>query len=360
MTDVRAAVRTAQQSKLDGAQDISKAEYESIKNDYLNTPQSDDSIRWLEREQPHLHAAITSDLDYSGYTGVSNGSLNMTRAGGELAQDARGRSQRLNKLPSVERGYRDNGMPKDFPPGDPISGGVRQYEYKGHSIRVDENDVAVSDEQAHASRAAQKDFTTKMSGVIGADVSNPPSVNAAKGYFRSLAKRGASQDQIQKEYGEYLNTFYKHPGEGLSWREKLTPDNINQQFSEQPVHKDGKRMVDCEGYAALTESVLGDLKDPRGRQMFDIKHAASSNHVFTGVFPHGKSTGGFVVDNTNVQDLNVPQGLEKDFKKGSTNSQREFLLRAHSRSAGHTATVNAYGERYANMEKVWEKYEGGQ
>ena len=94
MTDVKKMTEEATKSKLDGAGGLSKSEYEAIKKSYQNNPQSNESIKWMEKNQPALHAAIVSDLDYSGYTGTAVGSLNLTRAGDELKQDAESASNR--------------------------------------------------------------------------------------------------------------------------------------------------------------------------------------------------------------------------------------------------------------------------
>src|SRR5437667_268412 len=78
---IKAQVTQAQKTRADGALGISRSEYAEIKSNWMDvrSPESAESLKWLEREQPGLYAALTSDLDYDGYTGVALGSLNATR-----------------------------------------------------------------------------------------------------------------------------------------------------------------------------------------------------------------------------------------------------------------------------------------
>ena len=356
MTDVKALVTTAQQSKLDGANHISSSEYAQIKNAYRSDPQSTESIKWLQNNQPQLFAAITSDLDYSGYVGTSNGSLNSTRAGEELAADAGRRQARLDRLPPV-RDYRADGMPKgtsgaDVKPPHPENGQqVRGYDTgSNYTNVVGDKLTSITDAQAQQSRQTQRDFCTKMSGVIGADVANPPSVNAAKAYFQRMADRGASTQEIKGEYDAYLKTFYKHPG-GVAWSPALNAQNVNERFNDQPLAKDGKRLIDCEGFSVLTESVLGGVQK-NGQPMFDVKHAANGGHVVCGVFPRGQDPSkGFVVDNAGTTDLRLrnPQETTLYNQTADRDTRERYLLRTYM-GANHGSPATQFGSSYDNMQ----------
>lgn len=354
MTDVKSLVQTAQTSKLDGAQDISKAEYQQIKKTYRDDPQSRESIKWLEKERPQLYAALVSGLDYTGYVGTSNGSLNTTRAGEELEEDAGRRAAKLNRLPPL-RTYGANGLPKSVGGGDvqpvDVASGAKVMGYQtGPNYTMVKGDglEKITDAQAEASRDKQRDFCDKMSGVMGVDVQNPPSATAARGYLQTLADRGASTEQIKQEYDQFLKTFYAHPG-GVSWKDGLDPKNIDQRFGEQPIAKDGRRLIDCEGFAALSENVLGGLKK-NGQPMFDVKLSSSAEHVVCGVFPHGQDPkSGFVVDNYNVRDLALDPAQAKDYDKTKDRDARmRFLLREHMRT-NNEGQATQYGDTYADM-----------
>ncbi|MCI0444685.1 hypothetical protein L0244_26110 [bacterium] len=355
MTDVKKMTEEATKSKLDGAVGISKSEYDAIKKSYQSNPQNSESVKWMEKNHPHLHAAITSDLDYSGYTGTAVGSLNLTRAGDELKQDAARREQSLNKLPNV-KDYGPNGLPKNMPPGDPVvspEAGEKWKEYKAGTNTMFIKDGSklenISDADAQKARQSQKDYCAKMSGIIGTDVPNPPSVNASKNYFQQLANRGATPEQIKNEYGEYMKTFYQHPG-GVKWDPKLDPKNLDKNFAQQPIGKDGKRLIDCEGYSAMTEDILGGIKKD-GKPMFDIMHGAGGGHVITGVYPHGGDPRkGFIVSNDQViSDIKWDPAQDKNYAKGSPQRKQEFVVKNYwEKEFG--GTTNKYRSEYANMD----------
>ena len=353
MTDVKKMTEEATKSKLDGAAGISKSEYDAIKKSFQSNPQSSDSVKWLEKNHPHLHASIVSDLDHSGYTGTAVGSLNLTRAGDELKDDAARREQSLNKLPYV-KDYGPNGLPKSMPPGDPVAGaeaGEKWKEYKTGTNTTFIKDGSklenISDADAQKARQSQKDYCAKMSGIIGTDVPNPPSVNASKNYFQQLANRGATPDQIKNEYQDYLKTFYQHPG-GVNWDPKLDPKNLDKNFGQQPLAKDGKRLIDCEGYSAMTENILGGIKKD-GKPMFDIMHGAGGGHVITGVYPHGGDPRkGFIVSNDQVQDTKWNSNLDKDFAKGSPETKQQYVVK-HFWEKEFGGKTSQYGSDYTRM-----------
>ncbi|MCI0412026.1 hypothetical protein L0222_04395 [bacterium] len=352
--DVKAKVQDATKSKLDGAAGISKSEYDTIKKDYQTKPQSTETIKWLEKNHPHLYHSITSNLDYEGYVGTTIGSLNMSKSGDELKKDSDVRSKQLNDLPPLSD-FRADGLPNNASPGDPVAAaeaGDKWKEYKtGSNTTYIKNDAAaISNENASKARQAQKDYCSKMSGVIGTDIPNPPSLKAAKGYFQTLASRGASPEHIKKEYGEYLKTFFHHPG-GVKWDPKLDPKNLDANFGQQPVGKDGKRLIDCEGYAALTENVLGDLKKD-GKPLFDIQHGAGPGHVFTGVFPHGGDPRkGFIVNNDQIQDVKWDSRFDKGFNETKGEDARmRFVVRQHwKQEFGEKSSTTDYGRTYTEM-----------
>lgn len=357
LNDVKALVQKAEKTKIDGAGGISQSEYETIKKAYNSHPQSSDTIKWLEKQHPALHAAIVSDLDHGGYTGTANGSLNFTRAGGELKQDAAKRSEKLDQLPPL-RDFNANGLPKSVPGGQPLGNDpvsmkpVNAYQTGPNTTKIIGDDLAnISDADAEKSRKTQQDFCAKMSGLTGLDVPNPPSTKAARGYFQAMADRGASPDQIKSEYGQYLKTFYRHPG-GVDWNPAIDPKTVDSQFAQQPLAKDGKRLVDCEGFSALAENVLGGIKK-NGQPMFDIKHAASPGHVVTAIFPHGGDIKkGFIVDNTEVSDVKLDPRQERDFNSSpSQDTKMRFLVRQHM-AERNEGTPTEYGNTYTEMKPL--------
>ena len=358
MTDVKVSVQNAQKSKLDGAANISKDEYTKIKNDFQKSSQSTKSVEWLKKNNPALHTAITSDLNYEGYTGTYIGALNSTREGGELKQDAaqRGAKKKAN-LPAIHQ-YREDGLHRSEKHPDPIDGTTKGMQTGKNYTKLIDGNAPTSEAEAKKSRQAQTDYTTKMSGVTGLDLTNPPSVKAARTYFKTLAANGASQKHIQKEFQDYQKTFYKHAG-GVNWNGtaekggKLDPKKLDESFKDQPIAVDGKRLIDCEGYAAMTENILGDLKQKNGKKMFDIKHGQSPEHVVTGVFPHGGDPrDGFVVDNDNSRNLREIPISEKDWRATpNPEARKNWLLRTHLKQEHPDIQGNyKYGDTLPQME----------
>jgi hypothetical protein len=99
----------------------------------------------------------------------------------------------------------------------------------------------------------------------------------------------------------------------------------------------------------LTENVLGGIKK-NGQPMFDIHHGSSDLHVTTGVFPHGGDPSkGFIVDNTTVENCELPKGLERDFKTGSHDRQMQFLIRNHM-DKKKEGTATHFGDTYTQMD----------
>jgi hypothetical protein len=361
--DVKTKVQDATKSKLDGAAGISKSEYEQIKKDFQTHPQKTDTVKWMEKNHPHLYHSITSNLNYEGYVGATIGSLNITKSGEELKRDADVRSAKLDKLPPVSD-YRADGLPQNASVGDPVppaEPGDKWNAYKtgSNTTFIKNNGAAVSDADANKAREAQKDYCTKMSGIIGADISNPPSLKAAQNYFQTLANRGASPENIKKEYAEYLKTFYKHPG-GVTWDPKLDPKNLDSAFGQQPIGKDGKRLIDCEGYAALTEHMLAGIKKD-GKPMFEIQHGAGPGHVLTGVFPYGGDPRkGFIVNNDQVQDIKWDSRFDQGLRQAETREVgMRFIVREHwKQQFGEKSSTHEYGSTYTNMKPPTGKVPG--
>jgi hypothetical protein len=93
--------------------------------------------------------------------------------------------------------------------------------------------------------------------------------------------------------------------------------------------------------------------------MFDVKHATNGGHVFTGVFPHDKGTGGFIVTNSRME----PLPLDPRLAQGSVSRQREIALNSwndarmkEGKSDAHSATINGFGDTFADIKPLSDKY----
>ena len=115
------------------------------------------------------------------------------------------------------------------------------------------------------------------------------------------------------------------------------------------MDNNGKRLIDCEGFAAMSENVLGGLKK-NGQPMFDVKLSSSAEHVVCGVFPHGGDPkGGFVVDNYNVRDLSLDPRQAANYNQTTDRDTRmRFLLRNHM-AQNNEGQATQFGDSYADM-----------
>ncbi|MBI2568019.1 MAG: hypothetical protein HYV63_13400 [Candidatus Schekmanbacteria bacterium] len=198
--------------------------------------------------------------------------------------------------------------------------------------------VEEAKKQIDDTKAKQEAFCADMRAKLGdnVDVKNPPSLDHVKQYMQKVADEGGT-DKVREKHGEYLSTFYAHSGEGVTWgagRKLAESDQLKAGLQGQPTLKDGRKVIDCEGYSALTENILGGLKDKRNKNqpMFDITHASTSNHIITGVFPRDKNAGQPFFVNNNVpseitrEDYAAAAGYAK--KQGRGKPSQDDIMRA--------------------------------
>jgi hypothetical protein len=329
-------VGQAEASGWDGAGGISKEEYAALRREFSSNHYEDTATReWLRKTHPNLATAFTNRLDYDGYTGLCTGGVRETAD--DLKAASATRMGALDRLPPLEQ-YDLDGLPKSLQP-ELSAGGMTAYKSGENRTRVKDGSCAVSTASAEASRRAQAEFVSKMNGVVRGDsvygsgdtIKNPPTTLDAKQYFQAMADKGASPEQIKAEYGKYASTFYKSAG--VDWKGKsgvgtdvgLDPDTLDEQFAQQPITADGKRLIDCEGFAVMGERVLGGLRK-NGQPMFDVVHGGNASHTIAGVFPHGgDQRRGFIIDNDRVETPNAP-GSDADWKKTNIASQRYRVL----------------------------------
>jgi hypothetical protein len=155
-------------------------------------------------------------------------------------------------------------------------------------------------------RLAQIDQNQRMNKTLGRPAS-PQSVDDARDYFNAYAK-GKTTDQVRTEYQSYLKNFYVHTGDGVDWDPKIDPKDrpaqLQSMLNQQDQTKDGRTLVDCEGFSYLTDHILGGVSNPDGSKRFDVTYARNSEHVITGVFDRGGGLG-FTVNNSNTTLLAV-------------------------------------------------------
>lgn len=126
-------------------------------------------------------------------------------------------------------------------------------------------------------RLTQLAFKDKMSAALGR-AADPRSSADAKQYFDQFSKK-ASTEEVQKELGSYLSSFYAHSGEGASWT-KIPEDGRSKEldtlFADQPLDASGRKLIDCEGFAYLAGGLLDEKR-------FDVRYLQRPGHIIAGV-----------------------------------------------------------------------------
>ena len=225
---------------------------------------------------------------------------------------------------------------------DPIRGQVKDDpwdKFKSQSV-WDKNGTSttfknhVDFEETNASMADRKlkqlDQVETMSKLVGHKV-DPNNVADVKQYFDKLSaqKPTVPTAEIQKQYGEYVQNFYQHPG-GVNWGanppvgDRVKPDSLTGMLANQPKDETGRTALDCEGHTYLTAAIFQN--NPR----FDVVMASSSSHISACVFEKNTDNG-FSVDTMQKPIVNPvfignPEGLKG---LGPIAKQHELLAKVH-------------------------------
>ncbi len=149
-------------------------------------------------------------------------------------------------------------------------------------------------------RLSQMDQVERMETSLGARV-DPTNIEQAQDYFQRYSRTHTS-DEVRQEYGAYLQNFYVHPGQGVTWNPldpvDQRPDQLTQALAQQPTDASGRRMTDCEGFIYLNQRLLTPLQDEHGRRRFDVVHGGNPGHVISMV--QDRTGHGFTINNSTV------------------------------------------------------------
>jgi len=210
---------------------------------------------------------------------------------------------------------------------------VRQFKTGENVTKVPDGELDATPAQQAETKAAQKKVLDDMKAK-GVDASDPPTIAQTKEYLQKVAGKGTPEEtkKLQTALGDYLSAYYKHAGQGVDWGAgKGLADNMEKAFADQPKLKDGRVVIDCEGFAALTQNLIKDIKDPKTKQpMFEMMQGATPNHAIVGVFRKGAPfQEPFMVSNDRVTPM--PPDLVDNAKrlntKGQTESAEKWMLR---------------------------------
>ncbi len=137
----------------------------------------------------------------------------------------------------------------------------------------------------------QLDQRQRMEDVLGRKV-DLRDLDAAREYFSRVAPQGP--EHVSRELGLYLRAAYVHSGEGVEWTSAVPmderPAKLGSLLDAQPRDEAGRTLVDCEGFAMLTDRLLDGAQ-------FDVSYATRPGHVIAVVRERGEGDALFFVDN---------------------------------------------------------------
>lgn len=211
---------------------------------------------------------------------------------------------------------------------------VRQFQTGANVTKVPDGELEATPAQQATTRAAQDAFVEKMKAA-GVSASTPPTLQQAQEYFKKVAGRGtpAEVEKVKGELGAYLKNFYVHAGQGVDWGAgKNLANGLEGALADQPKLDDRRTVIDCEGYAALTERLLGGIKEPGTQKpMFELMQGATPNHAIVGVFRAGRPYDApFMVSNDTVTTIpkdSVESARKLAGAKSSDEAVQKFLLK---------------------------------
>lgn len=150
-------------------------------------------------------------------------------------------------------------------------------------------------------RLEQLALRKRMETALGRKA-DPRDVADARAYFEHLGRQ-APTAEVASELQHYLRAFFKHPGENVTWPREIPQDERGQRVGElldgNLTDDAGRMIIDCEGFAYVTDHLLRGVKDANGKERFDVQYATRPGHVITGVIEAGAHQA-FTVNNDTV------------------------------------------------------------
>jgi hypothetical protein len=227
---------------------------------------------------------------------------------------------KINGVRDLFDDYRTRG--KEFP-----RGMVRSLETNGSEVKVAPYSHDTTFGAIASRRIAQLETREKLSSLLGREA-DPFKAADAREYFAKFEK-SHSTAEVKQELANYLASFYVHAGEGAAWSKGVAEDNragkLDELFADLPVDEAGRKIIDCEGFAAINESVFKDSSK------FDMYYVQVPGHVVAAVIDKKKEEM-FVVSNQRVIDTPIdptgaaikkaagaapgePMGIDRSFEK---------------------------------------------
>jgi hypothetical protein len=166
-------------------------------------------------------------------------------------------------------------------------------------------------------RLSQIELHDRMEATLGRKV-DPQDTNDARAYFQRFSQ-GKDTAAVQQELGRYLDGFYAHAGQGVTWKDSIPEDSrpgrTNELMRGLPEDAAGRKIIDCEGFTYLTGDLLGGVKDADGKDRFAVRYATRPGHIIAGVYDRS-SQQAFTVNNQDTKMIDGPIRGDRDFFNG--------------------------------------------
>jgi hypothetical protein len=143
---------------------------------------------------------------------------------------------------------------KNGPAHDLIAKGS-YHEAAEEYLKLADNYKTGDPEQTRLTRVAEQlEVAQKMkdTGKVGSP-QFPPSETNVTDYFKTM--KGKDISEIKKAYQNYANAFYVHRGD-VTYSGHKFPASWKEVTDNRYIHSDGRRIIDCEGYAYMGQKIF--------------------------------------------------------------------------------------------------------
>ncbi|TNE45283.1 MAG: hypothetical protein EP343_27090 [Deltaproteobacteria bacterium] len=156
-------------------------------------------------------------------------------------------------------------------------------------------ETGVSD--AFLRRANQAGIEGRMTNALGRPV-DPNNLQDVRAYMDHVAGQEGSSG-VQRELNDYMTQFYTH-GHNVGYSNNWTnPPNVDDIQNSTLRDGGGRKVIDCDGYAAIAREVTDGIQGGRYQTQYGYVSGGDGAHMLLGI--EDTQTGqGFVVDNNST------------------------------------------------------------
>jgi hypothetical protein len=295
-----------------------------------------DSISdWFQKTQPKITKALN---EKAPETWAEAGKQAQTKDQAQLvAQNAALSADVIAKGGDVENAGRTLSQTADalmkkghFDEAEGLLKKLKEDPYKDAGVNISKGTDALDDYGKTKITCNKSKFDTKFGDVADLQkkqldqlkdmkaktgkVCDPHNMADAKLYFQKLSDQNPGKDGakvVAEKFNEYQKNFFVHPG-GVKWDSNVPinerPGRMNELLSSTHSDNAGRKMIDCEGYMYLTNSVFKDITGPNGKPRFEVMNGGDGNHVISSI--HDRSAkAAYLFNNDEMKNISGESAL---------------------------------------------------